>query len=509
MPTTIGGSTTIINALPSHRGWHSTGQLLSAPWVLVLVAALASIAYVGGIGVGFVSDDHYWLLSATQGAWRRAFDLVPHSSAVPFETVLHSVKYQLFGFNALGFHLFDLGAHILVCFLVYRLARIAGLPSPAAGAAALLGAVAAAPSQAVFWTSADEHAWATLLAFAALALYVEYRTRGRRLLLAAAIVLAGIAALTKVEGTAVLFGVLAYELLWRSPDHSWSRQAARALALRVAPFAVPAGLFVAWELTATDRLRSVSRLGPNMVLRAFEVVRAIVLPYTPADLLAPAHTNRALAWLSAVAAVAAAALLVAGIAAAFARPSVVGGLGLLWIGPQLPTWSLTDPLQSRYTYFAAMVLFIVAASGGVVLLDWWVARKLPRRLLRPLIAIALVGMLAIGIRETSQSSTALRAAERESRAFSTAVLEDHPVLAPGLTIYLIGSPLDNGSATWVFADPRLGRQINDWLGRETKNNRRVIEHAPSVEAVGLLRHGVSPILIYEREPSGRYVERFP
>ena len=66
-----------------------------------------------------------------------------------------------------------------------------------------------------------------------------------------------------------------------------------------------------------------------------------------------------------------------------------------------------------------------------MLLDWWVARKLPRRLLQALIAIALVGMLAIGIRETSQSSTPLRAAERESRAFSAAVLADHPVLAPG------------------------------------------------------------------------------
>ena len=72
----------------------------------------------------------------------------------------------------------------------------------------------------------------------------------------------------------------------------------------------------------------------------------------------------------------------------------------------------------------------------------------------------------------------------------------------------LAHPLDDGSATWVFADPRLGRQINDWIGLETKNNHRLIEHAPSVESVAFLHHDASPILIYEREPNGAYVERF-
>jgi hypothetical protein len=470
---------------------------------LGLVVALAASAYGSGLGIGFVSDDHYWLLSAVQGGWRHAFDLVPHSSALPFETLIHSVKYWLFGFNALGFHLFDLGAHVAACFLLYPLARGIGLPSPGAGAAALLGAVATAPSQAVYWTSADEHVWASLLALASLVLYIAYRTDGRRLLLTGAILLALIAALTKVEGTAVFFGVLAYELVWR-PHHPHllsplpERGEWGPIVLRVAPFALAAALFFSWELTATDRLRGASRLGLNMIPRSIEVIRTIVLPYNPADLLGPTHTHRVLAVLAALAAIGVAVLLVACIIAAFFRPAAIG-LCVLWVGPLLPALSLTDVLQTRYTYLPTLVTFLFVVSGAGVLLDWFAARRLPVALLQAGAAIALMGLLAVGIKGTVQASSNLRAAESESRAFSAAVLADHPVLMPRTTIVLIGSTLDVGSAKWVFADPRLGPDIYD--------NVPAIEYAPSLAAVA---HRVpsSPVLIYERESTGRYVARF-
>lgn len=504
MSTTIDRPVVVVDTLPSHRGWRLERQPLPALSVLVLVAALALIAYGSGLGIGFVSDDHYWLFSAVRGGWRHAFDLAPHSSALPFETVLHSVKYGLFGFNAIGFHLFDLGAHVAVCFLLYLVARGIGLPSLGAGAAALLGAVATAPSQAVYWTSADEHVWASLLALASLALYIRYRKGGRRPLFAAAILLAGIAALTKVEGTAVLFGVLAYELVWR-PDQPFSLPRLRGrvgwgpLALRVAPFAVAAALFVSWELTATDRLRGASHLGLNMIARAVDVVRTIVLPYNPANLLVSSHNNRPLAWLAALAAVGGSALLVVCIVAAFTRLSVIG-LCLLWVGPLLPALSLTDRLQTRYTYLPTLITFVFVACGAAVLLDLLAVRRVPETVLRAGAAIALVGLLALGIIGTAKASSNLRAAESESRAFSSAVMADHPALMPKTTIFLIGSPLDAGSAQWVFADPRLGPGIYD--------NVPAVEYAPSVAAVGL-RALASPVLIYEREPTGRYVERFP
>jgi len=191
-------------------------------------------------------------------------------------------------------------------------------------------------------------------------------------------------------------------------------------------------------------------------------------------------------------------LLVVCIVAAFTRPSVIG-LCVLWVGPLLPALSLTDALQTRYTYLPTLVTFVFVASGAAVLLDWFAARRLPGALLQAGAAIALIALLAVGIRGTTQASSNLRAAERESVAFILAVLTDHPVLMPRTTIVLIGSPLDAGSAKWVFADPRLGPEIY--------NNVPEIEYAPSLAAVAL-QAPASPVLIYEREPSGRYVERF-
>ncbi len=490
MTTTI-SRPAVVDTVAAHEGWRP----LWAPSVLLSVGILALIAYRSGLGIGFVADDHYWLLSAVRGGWLHAFDLVPHSSALPFETVLHSVKYGLFGYNALGFHLFDLGAHVAACFLLYLVARGIGLTHAGAGGAALLGAVATAPSQAVYWTSADEHVWASLLALASLALYIRFRTAGGRLLLSAAIVLAVIAALTKVEGTAVLFGVVAYELVWR-PNVAMERERVAVLALRVVPFAVAAGLFVSWELTATDRLRAASRLGLNMVSRAVDVIRTIVLPHDGADLLGPGYTHP-MVWLAALTAIGGAAVLVMCIVAAFARPSVIGLCGL-WVGPLLPALTLTDPLQSRYTYFPTLVTFLFVVSGAGVLLDWFAARRLPETLMRAGAAIVVVGLLAVGIRGTAHASSDLRGAEYESRAFSSAVLADHPALMPKTIIFLIGSPLDVGSAQWVFADPRLGPSIND--------NVPTIEYAPAVAAV-TVQGAASPVLIYERVPSGQYVER--
>jgi hypothetical protein len=203
--------------------------------------------------------------------------------------------------------------------------------------------------------------------------------------------------------------------------------------------------------------------------------------------------------LAALAAVGVALVMIVCIVAAFTRFSVVG-LCLLWLGPQVPTLLLTDPLQGRYTYLPALVTFLFVASGGMVLFEWLAARRTSATLLRAMTAIVLVAVLAISIRGTTQASTTLRATEVESRAFSAAVVKDHPSLQPHTTIFLIGSPLDGGSARWVFADPRLRPQIHD-------NVPLAVERAASLEAVAQLRQA-PPILIYEREPTGTYVERF-
>jgi hypothetical protein len=473
-------------------------QLLKPPLLLPVVAGVALLAYGSGLRIGFVSDDHYWLLSAVQGAWRHAFDLNTHTSALPFETLLHSLKYGLFGFDALGFHLFDLAGHVLACLLLFQVARAVGLSSAWAGAAALLSAVAAAPSQAVYWTSADEHLWATVGALGALVLYIKFRGGGHPLLLLGAALLAVAAALTKVEGIAAFFGVLAYELTWRRPT-PWTQRSEGLIVLRLLPFAAAAGLFFGWELTAHDRLRSVSHLGLNMLGRAGEILQSIVWRFNPADIVHPPYGHRSLHWFAALAAAAIGFLLVVCIIAAFARLSTLG-LCLIWVGTLLPALSLTDALQSRYTYLPTLITFVAVASGGATLWGWLRARRVPDTPRRLVVMGAFIAILAVSVAETAQASSDYRIAASDATAFSSAVLADHPVLAHDTTIFLIGRPLDIGSARWVFADPRLGAGVYT-------NVPKKIEYTPSLQALAPQRPA-QPFLIYEREQTGKYVERF-
>jgi hypothetical protein len=78
------------------------------------------------------------------------------------------------------------------------------------------------------------------------------------------------------------------------------------------------------------------------------------------------------------------------------------------------------------------------------------------------------------------------------------VLSNHPTLPPGTTIVLIGHPIDAGSASFMFLDPRLGPA--------TLAERPAIEFSPSLEAVAPKPSG-AVFFIYEREATGRYVER--
>jgi hypothetical protein len=455
------------------------------------VAALALLAYGSGLSVGFVSDDHYWLQSAVRGGWRYAFYLSPHSNALPVEWLIQSLKYQLFGFSALGFHLFDLAGHIVVCSLVFLLGRQIGLPAASAAAAALFAAVASAPSQAVYWTSSDPHVWATLCGLASIVLYVKSRQEGRATLLAWSIILAFVGALTKFEGIVAVFGVLAYELVWGSPQN-WSTTKLWLVSRRSAPYVAAAAVFVAWELTAVDRLRGVSNLGPHMFSRAREILQIILLPYDPFAI----HPHHWLSWFAFVGLASVAAILLLTVGAAFTR-RLGAGLALLWIGPLLPVLTLTDALQPRYAYLPTVVASLLIAGGGVVVVDWlrsWTAIK---AFAYPLAAITLFAVLSAGVIGTVYAAQSLRSAEKESTALTGAVLAGHPTLAPDTTIYLVGSTIDSGSAHWAFADPRLGAEVNANLPK--------IAYAPSVDSVRT-SSPPSPYLIYVRQADGTYTE---
>jgi hypothetical protein len=161
--------------------------------------------------------------------------------------------------------------------------------------------------------------------------------------------------------------------------------------------------------------------------------------------------------------------------------------------------SLTDALQPRYTYLPTLITMIAVATGSAALWQWLQARRVPAVPLRLIGATALIAIVAVGVSRTADSAWTYRFASGEASALSSAVLANHPILPHDATIFLVGSPLDVGSARWVFADPRLGDAINN-------NVPKFIKYAPSVEAVASLLPE-QPFLIYERDRRGTYIER--
>lgn len=459
------------------------------------MGALALVAYGPGLRVGFVSDDFWWLNRAAHGelSWRTSLNLQHHRNLLPLEIALYNLKFQLFGFQATANHLFALFGHCLACFCLYGFAREIGISGLQAGAATAAASVASAPSQAVYWSAGDVHVWATVAVLASLILYVRYRRSAGTLSLAGAGVLAAVAALLKTEAMAAPLGVIAYELFWHRPATHWSARTIGLCLLRLAPFVAAVGLFVGWVATAAS-VYPRARPGWNVLARLVEYLQMIVLPYDPLRLIGRFH---GLGWPAAALAFALAALVLICLAAAWLRPSVAG-LWLIWLGALLPVLFITEDPQSRYVYLATLVTSVIAVGGAALLFRRLRALPLGTAPLLPLVAVVFVLVLAVEALETMQLSSHLRAAEKESLALRSALLAQHPTLPPGATIVLIGHPMDAGSASFVFLDPRLGAA--------TLAEPPAVEFSPALEAV-VPRAAGAVVFIYERDATGRYVER--
>jgi hypothetical protein len=467
--------------------------LLQPPWLFLIVGALVLLAYGPGLRGGFVSDDLLWLNRAVYGehGGRASLNFQHHRHVLPLEIALWNLKFQLLGFQAWAYHLFALFGHALACFCFYGFARGIGISGLHVGAATAAASVAGAPSQAVFWVAGDIHVWATVAVLASLILYVRYRGQGGALRLAGAIGFAAAAALLKTEATVVPLGVIAYELFWHRPATRWSARTVRRSLLRLAPFVGAVGLFLAWVTTADKK--PPTRLGWNVVTRLVEYLQMIALPYDPLSFVGRFH---GLGWMAATLAFSVAALVLICLAA-WLRLSVAG-LWLIWVGSLLPILLITEDPQSRYVYLATLVASAIAVGGALQLFRRLSALRLGEAPFMILVALVFVTVLAVEVMETNALSSNLRAAEKESLALRSAVLAHHPTLPEGSTIILIGHPMDAGSASAVFLDPRLGPL--------TQAEPPVIEFAPSLEAVVPKASG-AVVFIYEREAPGRYVER--
>jgi len=212
------------------------------PYVAIVVASV--IAFLPGLGAGFVADDFAnlgWAASTSLGGVLG--HLVPTSGPPyrPLADVLFWLQHRAFGAQPVPYHLVSLAAHVGIAGLLYRLAGRLGVgPVPAlAGVGAFVVSIHA--HELVFWGSAGQYALGGLAIVAAVLAYVAGRTW-----LSLALV---VAALLTDEAAISLLPVLAVaEALFGRPA-----PVARRL-LRLAPAAAAVAGYLAMRV-ATGGLR--------------------------------------------------------------------------------------------------------------------------------------------------------------------------------------------------------------------------------------------------------------
>lgn len=448
---------------------------------LLLPIGLAVVAYSLGIATGFASDDYGWIRRAAFGqlGWDVAFQWTGHSNSLPFEIALYRLKYFLFGFEPIGYHVFALAGHIANVLLIYVLARRIGLGVQVAYIAAVLAAVLAGGSQAVYWMSGDPHVWATLGILAAMVLYIDHREKGGWWRYAAAVFLAAVAPLVKAEGVAMIGGVIAYELFWRQP-RSWT--------WKFAPFVLTPVPFVVWEWTTTDQLQSRRGFGLNVVTGGLDYLRQILLPFDPRHFISgPGSSLHQLLNIGIGTTLYLEGAAVAVLLLLALRARQTYGLVLFAVTGSAPALVVTLGTQSRYAYFAGLLVSLVAAIGGMRLLELLRTRLPGSHVVIP-VAVGVAFVAGIQLWMTVQASSALRVAHSESLAFRAAVLSDHAYVPDDAPICLLDSPLDVGSARAVFSDPRLGANVG----------------IPAVTECGSAERVPKGTWGYQRQPDGSY-----
>jgi tetratricopeptide (TPR) repeat protein len=176
-------------------------------WTSAWIApALAVLVYLHTCWFGFVIDDGVQIgQNATTHSLRnipsfffgdifKVFNGLSSNYYRPLFWTTLAIEYRFFGLHEWGYHLANVLAHALVCFLVYRLAKAMELDRGVAALAAALFAVQPAHVEAVAWISAIPEMMMAACVIGSLLLYLDFRRSGdaKKLALAALLFLAGL-----------------------------------------------------------------------------------------------------------------------------------------------------------------------------------------------------------------------------------------------------------------------------------------------------------------------------
>ncbi|MCI0490579.1 MAG: tetratricopeptide repeat protein [Blastocatellia bacterium] len=264
----------------------------------LLVAGLLVItflAFANSLDGEFLYDDRYQVLKNptinklsnipsmfTQNVWQ-FMNPESNTPASPYYRPLFNValivNYQLFGLNVLGWHLFSVLLHLLVTYMVYRLARQWDMSQEAGLAAAFLFGLHPVHSESVAWISGVPDPVAGVFILGSLLLYERHYhgKRGHSFLLPASAGLAVLAMFSKEVAIAFPIFLAAREWLDREEGEPFTARL-RRLALRVAPFAAAAAVYLVARYAVLGFLSSTD-------LKAARIPNAQVLLTLPSVLL--------------------------------------------------------------------------------------------------------------------------------------------------------------------------------------------------------------------------------
>jgi tetratricopeptide (TPR) repeat protein len=209
----------------------------------LLVAVVA--AYQPALHGGLLWDDDKHVtapaLQPVHGLTRIWFDLGATQQYYPIAHSAFWIEHRLFGDATLGYHLVNIGLHVVsACLLLVILRRLA---VPGATLAAALFALHPVQVESIAWISELKNALSGVFFLLALLLYLGFDERRDRRAYAASLVVFVLALLTK-SVTATLPGVLLVLDWWRRGRLEWRRDVLPTL-----PFftiGAGAGLFTAW-----------------------------------------------------------------------------------------------------------------------------------------------------------------------------------------------------------------------------------------------------------------------
>ncbi|MGH7814605.1 MAG: hypothetical protein ACREQI_11475, partial [Candidatus Binataceae bacterium] len=379
-----------MNAVETPR---RTGPPSLVTWCLGGVLFLTAILYSPSLRNEFVYDDHFWIGNPHLGDWSFLWKSISNnlfwfhntagSPAIsyyrPVQTAWFMLNDRLFGRDPIGWHAGTIALHLIVVWLVYRVASMLTDELWTGLIAAALFALMPIHAEAVIWTSAASYPLCAAFELGAFALYL-HPTGARR---AISLLLFG-GALLSHDSAIVFPALVAIHGFLLQPHGSYKSDrsyfsGARAAIAAAWPYALEAAVYLAMRFAAIGFVSDAGHrhhVSPASLIGVLAVPRTIVryamllvFPW----MAGPAHR---LASVSSVAVSgfylpAAALIVIAGASFALLRHHPHRRLYLfcaVWILIALaPAFMLTSlGLQDRYLYIPSVGFCAMVADLAIV-----------------------------------------------------------------------------------------------------------------------------------------------